>query len=167
MGGVAVPDGGVQQVHDYARDLFRRAVGVGLDPVVRAGLSAQDGVTRPGRQPGPLGQRQYGGGHYALFDPHEYDHGQGDHREGELDHVEAEDGAQHVQVEKLRSHEHEHRSQSRFRQVLEHAGGHGQDHDDGNDGGQAGDLGPTAGRSDDGRPRRAGIYGERASQAGQ
>ena len=81
---VALPyqSGRVQQVHDDAGDLLGRAAGVGLDPVVGPGLSPEDGVTRPGRQTGPLGQGQDRGGHDPLLDPHEHDHGERDHAPG-------------------------------------------------------------------------------------
>ena len=92
--GVAVPQRGVDQVDEDPGHLLGRPADVVGDPVVGARFAAEHGVERPGRAPGPVGQRQeYGHGH-ALLDADQGHDQQRGHGQRELDAVEAEDGPQ-------------------------------------------------------------------------
>ena len=98
---------------------FCRPAGVGLHPVVGAGFSPEDRVTRPGGQAGPLGQSQERGRYDALLDPDEHDDRQRDDGQGELGNVEAVYGTQLAEMEKPRGDENEHCPQSRLGQVFQ------------------------------------------------
>ena len=92
--GVAVPQGGVDQVDQDPGDLLGRKADVDRDPVVGARRSPEDGVAGPGRAPGAVGQREDQRQGYALLDADHGDHEKGDGRQGELEPVEAENGPQ-------------------------------------------------------------------------